>query len=132
MSMNDPIADMLTRIRNASQARLPKVSIPYSKIKMKMVDILKAQGFIASAELVPHEGHLMIDVVLKYTPSRKPVLQGLKRVSKCGCRQYVGKDDVPHIQGGLGLAILSTSHGILSDSEARDKGVGGELICTVW
>lgn len=132
MSMNDPIADMLTRIRNANQAGHKKVLIPASKIKLGISDILKANGFIDGYELVKDNGHDTIEVTMKYGPHNEKVILGLTRESKCGCRVYLDKDHVPKVQNGLGIAILTTSHGVMTDRDARKKEIGGELICKVW
>ena len=133
MSMTDPIADMLTRIRNGLQARHASVVLPRSRIKLDIVKLLKDEGFI--------EGYLdqpdpiksgTIKVFLKYGQDRAGVIQGLKRVSLPSRRFYVGKDEVPRVRDGLGVAILTTPKGILSDKAARTAGVGGEVICYVW
>jgi small subunit ribosomal protein S8 len=132
MSMSDPIADLLTRIRNAVQARHETVVIPRSKLKLELVKILKSEGFI--------EGYIdsvegvrgSIKLFLKYDAAKRGVIQGLTRVSSPGRRFYVGKDEIPRVANGLGLAILTTPQGVLSDRAARSAGVGGEVICYVW
>ena len=133
--MTDPIADMLTRIRNAVRAGHTSVVVPSSKMKLAIVRILKEEGFIQDYEVIPNRPQPRIRIWLKYAgerKSRRPVIGGLKRVSKPGCRVYVGRRDVPWVLSGLGIAILSTPKGILTDRQARRMGVGGEVICYVW
>lgn len=130
-NVNDPIGDMLTRIRNAGQARHEKTLIPASKLKRAIVEVLKEEGFVR--DFVMHEDGRQgeITVFLKYE-NGKSVIRELKRVSKPGIRRYVSRDDIPRVLGGLGVAILSTSKGVLVDREARKANVGGELLCTVY
>jgi small subunit ribosomal protein S8 len=132
MSFTDPIADMLTRIRNASSARHEKVVIPASRLKLRIAEVLKEEGFIK--DFLRHEEGPQgaITVVLKYTTDRTPAITDIKRVSKPGLRRYVPTDSIPRVLNGMGIAILSTSKGVLVDREARKQKVGGELICTVW
>jgi small subunit ribosomal protein S8 len=132
MPVNDPVGDMLTRIRNASRARHDKVVIPTSKLKVEIARVLKAEGFIA--DYVEHQSGVQgeITVQLKYGPDKSPVIVGIRRVSRPGLRRYVPVRDIPRVLGGLGTSILSTSKGILADGEARKQNVGGELICTVY
>ncbi|ATY83707.1 30S ribosomal protein S8 [Kyrpidia spormannii] len=132
MVMTDPIADMLTRIRNANLVGHEKVEIPASNVKRAIANILKEEGFIRDAEFIPDNKQGMIRVFLKYGPNNERVITGLKRISKPGRRVYVKNDAVPRVLGGLGLAILSTSRGIMTDKDARRNGVGGEVICYVW
>jgi small subunit ribosomal protein S8 len=132
MVMTDPIADMLTRIRNANLVGHEKVEIPASNIKRAIVNILKEEGFIRDAEFIPDNKQGIIRVFLKYGPNNERVITGLKRISKPGRRVYVKKDAIPRVLGGLGIAILSTSKGIMTDKEARRNQVGGEVICYVW
>ncbi len=132
MTMTDPIADMLTRIRNGLQARLPVVEVPSSKIKKKLAEILLKEKYIADYKLSEEGSHKKLRIYLKYTPDGRPVISGLKRVSKPGLRVYVGKDKIPRVQNGLGTAILSTSKGILQDKLCRKEGVGGEVLCYIW
>ncbi|ADG04945.1 30S ribosomal protein S8 [Kyrpidia tusciae] len=132
MVMTDPIADMLTRIRNANLVGHEKVEIPASNVKRAIANILKEEGFIRDAEFIPDNKQGMIRVFLKYGPNNERVITGLKRISKPGRRVYVKNDGVPRVLGGLGLAILSTSRGIMTDKDARRNGVGGEVICYVW
>jgi small subunit ribosomal protein S8 len=132
MSFTDPIADMLTRIRNASSARHEKVVVPRSRLKIRIAEVLKAEGYIK--DFVVHEDDKQgaITVLLKYGPDREPAISDIKRVSKPGLRRYVPTTEIPRVLNGLGIAILSTSHGVMVDREARKQKVGGELICTVW
>lgn len=128
--MNDPISDMLTRIRNANQALLPTVELPHSKIKESIAGILKREGYITDFAV---EGKLpkTIKVKLKYQ-GKKSIIEGLRRVSTPGLRRYVGATEIPRVRGGLGVAVVSTSEGLLTDVQARRKKIGGELICYVW
>jgi small subunit ribosomal protein S8 len=130
--MTDPIADMLTRIRNSNTARHDRVDVPGSKIKRSIADILKREGYIRDYAWIDDGRQGVIRVYLKYGPTRESVINGLKRISKPGLRVYAKKEDVPRVLGGLGIAILSTPGGIVSDREARTKGVGGEIICYIW
>ena len=132
MSFTDPIGDMLTRIRNASSARHEKVLVPKSGLKIRIAEVLKDEGFIK--DYVLHEDGVQgaITVLLKYTSDREPAISDIKRVSKPGLRRYVPTDSIPRVLNGMGIAILSTSKGVLVDREARKQKVGGELICTVW
>lgn len=132
MVMTDPIADMLTRIRNATRQRHEKVYIPLSKMKLEIARILKERGFIVDYRVVGEGIRKSICVYLRYTKEEEPAIVGIQRVSKPGRRIYVGKDSIPRVMGGIGVAILSTSSGIMSDREARRKGVGGEILCYVW
>lgn len=132
MSVTDPIADMLTRIRNASTARQDRVDIPGSKVKRSIAEILKREGYVRDYAWIDDGRQGVIRIYLKYGPAREAVLNGLKRISKPGLRVYAKKENVPRVLGGLGIAILSTPAGIVTDREARVKGVGGEVICYVW
>lgn len=132
MTMTDPIADMLTRIRNANAVGHEKVEIPGSNIKRAIAQILKDEGFIRDAEFIDDDKQGVIRLFLKYGKDNERVITGLKRISKPGLRVYVGHDNIPRVLGGLGIAILSTSQGIMTDKEARKKRVGGEVICYVW
>ena len=134
MTMTDPIADMLTRIRNANTAMHDDVRMPSSKQKVALATILLREGYIDTFELSDHpEGHSKIlTVKMKYTPDRARTITGLRRVSKPGLRQYVRADSVPRVLGGLGVAVLSTSLGLMTDREARKRNVGGEVLCHVW
>ena len=128
--MNDPISDMLTRIRNANQALLPNVELPHSRIKESIAGILKREGYIADFAV---EGKVprTIKLKLKYQ-GKKSIIEGLRRVSTPGLRRYVGAAEIPRVRGGMGVAVLSTSEGLLTDLQARKKNIGGELICYVW
>ena len=135
MTMTDPIADMLTRLRNANQAYHDRVTMPYSKIKANIAEVLKAEGYIAAWTVQePEEGavgkSLIVD--LKYGNSRERSLAGIRRVSKPGLRVYAKAPDLPRVLGGLGVAIISTSQGLLTDRQARKRGVGGEVLAYVW
>jgi small subunit ribosomal protein S8 len=132
MAMTDPIADMLTRIRNANTAGHASVDIPNSKMKKSIAQILLDEGFIAGYEIVSDNAQGTIKVDLKYGPNKEKTIYGLKKISKPGLRVYAKADKVPKVLGGLGIAILSTSKGVISDKEARKLGVGGEVICYVW
>ena len=128
--MTDPISDMLTRIRNGGRVQIPVVEIPHSKLKENVAKILKSEGYIAEVAI---EGSPMkkMKVKMKYQ-GKKCVIEGLKRMSTPGLRRYVGAKEIPRVRGGLGVAIISTSEGIMTDSQARRKNLGGELICYVW
>lgn len=132
MSMTDPIADLLTRIRNASQAHHTSVLVPRSKIKVELVKILKSEGFIEGYIDIPEKPQGSIKIFLKYDAENSGIIRGLQRVSKPGRRVYVGKDDIPRVRNGLGVAILTTPRGVLTDFAARQAGVGGEVLCYVW
>lgn len=131
MTMTDPIADMLTRVRNALTAGHRRVDVPLSRMKAEIASKLVDSHFIESVKVLEEGGVSVLRLYLKYTPDGKPVIRELQRVSRPGRRSYVGKSDIPSVRGGLGLAILSTSQGILTDREARAAGVGGELIAIV-
>ncbi len=130
--ISDPIGDLLTRIRNGLGARHSEVRIPHSRTKVRMAEILVKQGFIEDVEVIPDPIQSQIVVTLKYTGNREPVIKGLRRVSKPGLRVYSGRSDLPRVQGGLGVAIVSTSKGVMTDREARRHKVGGEVLCEVW
>ncbi len=132
MSMNDPIADMLTRLRNANQALHKETVMPASKIKVGVMKILKDNGFISDFSIEEKGIKKTIRVTLKYGLNQERVLQGIQRTSRGSRRVYVNRDELPKVQGGLGVAILTTSKGIITDAEARREGIGGELICKVW
>ncbi|MCY0887417.1 MAG: 30S ribosomal protein S8 [Alicyclobacillaceae bacterium] len=132
MVVSDPIADMLTRIRNANQVGHEKVEVPGSNIKRSIAEILKNEGFIRDAEFISDEKQGVIRVFLKYGKAQERVITGLKRISKPGLRVYVNHDNIPRVLGGLGIAILSTSRGVMTDKEARRNGVGGEVLCYIW
>lgn len=133
MSMTDPIADMLTRIRNGITSRHDRVELPASKLKVEIARILKAEGFISNYKLVEDsKPQATLRVYLKYSEDGEPVIHGIERISRPGRRVYRAKDELPRVLGGLGLAIVSTSKGVLSGSEAQRSGVGGEVLCQVW
>jgi len=130
--MTDPIADMLTRIRNAYKARFEKVDIPCSQLKISIASALRNEGYIKNYKVVTEGPKSILQVHLKYGAQKKPALSEVKRISKPGRRVYVGKDEIPMIKSGMGVAIVSTSKGILTDKDARKEGLGGELICSCW
>ena len=130
MSMTDPIADMFVRIRNAAAVGKPTVSMPSSKIKVAIAGVLKDEGYIADSRVTQDGAKAELEIVLKYYEG-KPVIEKLQRVSRSGLRQYRGKDAIPKVLGGLGVAIISTSKGIMTDVQARQQGVGGEVLCFV-
>ena len=133
MTMSDPIADMLTRIRNANTAKHDTVDIPLSKIKLSIAEILKNEGYIADYELQGEGVHQNIHITLKYSNNKaNRILTGLKKISKPGLRVYAGAEDLPKVLGGLGIAIISTNEGLLTDKQAREKNVGGEVLAFVW
>ena len=132
MRLTDPVADMLARIRNAIRARHQKVDIPASKLKTEIARILKEEGYIANFKPAEEEGHKVLRVYLKYGNNNEAVITNLARVSRPGCRVYVRRTEIPRVLGGLGIAILSTSHGVLTDRQARKEGVGGEILAYVW
>ncbi|MFZ8831511.1 MAG: 30S ribosomal protein S8 [Thermodesulfobacteriaceae bacterium] len=130
--MTDPIADMLTRIRNALMARHKTVVVPGSKLKLEIVRILKEEGYIEDYRVIEEKPQIKIEIVLKYDEKKRPVIAGIKRVSKPGRRIYRGYKELPKVLNGLGIAIISTSQGIMTDHEARKRRVGGEVICEIW
>jgi small subunit ribosomal protein S8 len=132
VGMTDPVADMLTRIRNASSVYHETVDIPASRLKTEMARILKEEGYIRDYKIIEDQKQNIIRVFLKYGPNRQRTITGLKRISKPGLRVYANKDEVPKVMRGLGVAIMSTSQGVMTDREAREKGVGGEVLCYVW
>ena len=132
MVMTDPIADMLTRIRNANSVHHDKVEIPSSKIKIAIAEILKGEGFIKDFEVLADNKQNVIRVSLKYGANREKVISGIKRISKPGLRVYAKKEELPRVLGGLGIAVISTSKGVMSDKQARKEGLGGEVIAYVW
>ncbi|PDO11322.1 MAG: 30S ribosomal protein S8 [Candidatus Reconcilbacillus cellulovorans] len=132
MSMSDPIADMLTRIRNANMVRHDKVEVPASKIKRQIAEILKREGFIRDYEYIGDEKKGILRIFLKYGPNQERVITGLKRISKPGLRVYAKAAEMPRVLGGLGIAIVSTSKGVMTDKEARQANTGGEVLCYIW
>ena len=134
MTMTDPIADMLTRIRNANVAMHDEVSMPSSKRKMALAEVLRREGYIASyaeSDNAPRPGKTLT-IEMKYSPERDRVIRGLRRISKPGLRIYRKRDEIPRVQGGLGVAVVSTNKGLMSDREARKNRMGGEILCEVW
>jgi len=130
--MTDPIADMLTRIRNAGLARHDRTEVPASRLKAAVAEILKSEGFISDVRPSEGEGHQKLTIVLKYGRDRQSAIDGVRRVSRPGRRVYVRHDRIPRVLSGLGISILSTSRGLMSDREARRQKIGGELLCEVW
>jgi len=132
MGMTDPIADLLTRIRNGAHARKEQVDVPWSKVKARLVEVLTAEGFLKEHSIIEQGEHRVLRVWLKYDSQNKPVIVGLKRVSKPSLRVYVGAREIPAVRRGLGINIVSTPAGIITDREASKRNVGGELMCSVW
>lgn len=132
MSMTDPIADMLTRIRNGAMAKKETVDIPSSNVKVEIAKVLKAEGYISAYKVLKDDKQGMLNVALKYDENKVSVVEGIKRVSKPGSRVYVKTDAVPKVINGYGIAIISTSKGLMVDREARKSKVGGEILCNVW
>ncbi len=133
MGMTDPIADMLTRIRNANKARFKNVTVHMSRMNTNIAKVLKSTGYIHSYDVVKNEaGHSMLKITLKYPDSKRTVITGIARVSKPGRRVYVPADQIPQALNGFGVSILSTSRGVMTDQEAREQNVGGEVLCKVW
>lgn len=132
MVVNDPVGDMCTRLRNAAMARHDKLTLPASKLKVEIAKVLKSEGFIADWVVHEKKPQNEMTLVLKYGPEREPAIMGIKRESKPGLRRYSNVRDLPRVKGGMGVAILSTSRGIMVDHEARKANVGGELLCTVY
>ena len=136
MSMSDPIADMLTRIRNANTARFDTVLVPASKMKKSIAEILKREGYITDCEIIPSEKNSKfedIKITLKYRDNKQTrILTGIEKVSKPGLRIYSGKEDLPQVLNGLGIAIVTTNEGVMTDREARSRGIGGEILARVW
>lgn len=132
MTMTDPIADMLTRIRNANLAGHDKVVVPSSKIKESIADILKEEGYISGFEKIEDNKQGMLKISMKYGEDRAKVINGIKKISKPGLKVYAKADQIPRVLGGLGIAVISTSKGVISDVQARKEHIGGEVICYVW
>ena len=133
MTMSDPIADMLTRIRNANTAKHDTVDVPASKMKLSIADILVDEGYIAKYDLIDEGNFKTMRITLKYGATKNDkIISGIKRISKPGLRIYANKEDLPKVLGGLGIAIISTNHGVITDKEARKLGVGGEVLAYIW
>ena len=132
MNMTDPVADMISRIRNGVRAKLPRVDVPSSKLKVEIARILKDEGYISNFKVNEDDKQNMLRVFLKYGPGMERVITDVQRVSRPGCRIYCGKDQIPRVYGGLGINILSTSRGLMTGKAAAREGVGGEILCNVW
>ncbi|RXK18679.1 30S ribosomal protein S8 [Macrococcus sp. DPC7161] len=132
MTMSDPIADMLTRVRNANMVRHEKLEVPASNIKKEIAEILKREGFVKSVEYIEDDKQGVIRMFLKYGSNNERVITGLKRISKPGLRVYAKADELPKVLNGLGIALVSTSEGVLTDKEARERNVGGEVLAYIW
>ncbi|MDI9419520.1 MAG: 30S ribosomal protein S8 [Bacillota bacterium] len=132
MVLTDPIADMLTRIRNANSVKHESVDIPASRIKSELARILKEEGYIRDYKVIEDGSKKTLRIYLKYGPNKEQIITGIKRISKPGLRVYANKDQIPRVLGGLGIAILSTSQGVMTDKLARKSNIGGEVICFVW
>ena len=132
MSLTDPVADFLARVRNAIQAKQQKVDVPASKLKLEMARILKEEGYIANFKATEEEGRKLIRVYLKYGPNNEATISQLARVSRPGCRVYVGRNEIPRVLGGLGINILTTPKGVMTGRQARKEGVGGEVVCEIY
>jgi small subunit ribosomal protein S8 len=130
--VTDPIGDLLIRLKNGSQRRHETVTVPASKLKRAILEILKKEGYVEAVEDATHEGHPMLKVQLRYVGDGEPMITGLQRVSKPGRRVYVGSKDIARVRNGIGMAILSTSKGIMTDQESRRNKLGGEVLCSVW
>jgi len=130
--MTDPIADMLTRVRNAVQGKHQKVDMPTSRLKIEIARILKEEGYIAHYKTADEAGKLFLTLFLKYGPKGEKVISKIERVSRPGCRVYVSKTEIPRVLGGLGINILTTSHGVMTGKQARKQGFGGELLCNIY
>ena len=132
MSMSDPLADMLTRIKNAGMVRYETVDVPMSSLKVGVAKVLREEGYIKDYEIIEDDKQGTLRIALKYGPNNERVISGIRRVSKPGLRQYVKADDIPKVMSGLGISILSTSKGIITDREARRLHIGGEILCEAW
>jgi len=132
MAMTDPIADLLTRIRNGAHARKEQVDVPWSRVKTRLVEVLTAEGYLKEHSVIEQDGKRVLRVWLRYDARNRPVITGLKRVSRPSLRRYVGSEEIPSVRAGYGVNILSTPAGIVTDREARKRHVGGEILCAVW
>jgi len=132
MSFTDPVADFLTRIRNGIKARHQKIDVPASKLKLEIARILKEEGFVANYKSTEEDGKKVIRVYLKYSPDNSAAISNVVRISRPGCRVYVGKTEIPRVLGGLGINILTTPKGVMTGKQARKEGVGGEVLCEVY
>jgi small subunit ribosomal protein S8 len=129
---SDPIADMLTRVRNAIRARHPKADVPASRLKIEIARILKEEGYIATYKVVEEGAKKTIRIYLKYSPDNAPVISAIERVSRPGCRVYVGQTNIPRVLGGMGINILTTPRGVMTGRDAHKEHIGGEILCRVW
>jgi small subunit ribosomal protein S8 len=132
MSLTDPIADLLARIRNAIHARHQKLDVPASNLKQEIARILKEEGYVANFKATEEDGRKVLRIYLKYGPDNNAAISNLQRISRPGCRVYVGRNDIPRVLGGLGINILTTPKGVMTGRQARKEGVGGEVLCAVW
>ncbi len=132
MSLTDPVADFLARIRNAIKARHQKVDVPASRLKLEIARILKEEGYVANYKAVEEEGRKVVRVYLKYGTDNEAAISNLARVSRPGCRVYVGRNEIPRVLGGMGINILTTPKGVMTGQQARKQGVGGEILCEIW
>ncbi len=132
MSLTDPVADFLARIRNAIKARHQKVDVPASKLKLEIARILKEEGYVANYKSVEENGHKLVRVYLKYGTDNEAAISNLARISRPGCRVYVGRNEIPRVLGGMGINILTTPRGVMTGRQARKEGVGGEILCEIW
>jgi small subunit ribosomal protein S8 len=132
MNLTDPVADFLTRVRNAIRSRQQKVDVPASKLKLEIARILKEEGFIANFKATEEEGKRVLRVYLKYGNNNDPAISNVQRISRPGCRVYVGRNEIPRVLGGLGINILTTPRGVMTGRDARKQGVGGEILCEIW
>lgn len=130
--VTDPISDLLTRLKNGSQRRHDTISVPASKLKRAVLDILKKEGYVDGVESATEDGHPVLSVQLRYVGDGQPMITGMQRISKPGRRVYVGSKEIAKVRNGIGVAILSTSKGIMTDAESRKNGLGGEVLCSVW
>lgn len=132
MNLTDPVADLLTRIRNAMRSRHQKLDVPASRLKAEIARVLKEEGYISNFKAAEEGGRRVLRVYLKYGPNHEAVIRDLRRVSKPGCRVYIGRDEIRRVQGGLGVSIMTTPKGVMTGRQARREGVGGEVLCEVW
>jgi small subunit ribosomal protein S8 len=132
MSLTDPVADFLTRIRNAISARHQKVDVPASKLKLEMARVLKEEGYISNYKVTEEQGHRVLRVYLKYNGNNEAAITNIQRVSRPGCRVYVGRTEIPRVLGGLGINILTTPKGVMTGRQARKEGLGGEVLCEIY
>jgi len=132
MSLTDPVADLLARIRNSIHARQQKLDVPASKLKLEIARILKEEGYIANFKATEEDGRKVLLIYLKYSSDNAAAISNLQRISRPGCRVYVGRNDIPRVLGGLGINILTTPRGVMTGREARKQGLGGEILCEVW